>query len=65
MHQLKTFDFLFPKMSDHGISVIEGTGGCVGDYDLRTVNTLKTVIDKIMYWPEGFPPKDWDHLSPP
>lgn len=62
-HQIKTFDFLFPKMSDHGVYVIEDMGGCVGDYGLTTINTLKTVIDKIMYWPEGFKTKDWDHLS--
>ena len=62
-HQLKTFEFLFPRMSDHGIYVIEDTGGCVGDYSLTTVNALKTLIDRIMYWPEGFEPKNWDHLS--
>ncbi len=62
-HQLKSFDFLFPKMSDHGIYVIEDTGGCVGDYDLRTVNSLKTIIDNIMYWPYGLEPRNWSHLS--
>ena len=34
-----------------------------GDYSLTTVNALKTLIDKIMYWPEGFEPKNCDHLS--
>lgn len=62
-HQLKTFDFLFPAMSEHGIYVIEDTGGCVGDYGLSTVNALKTIIDKIMYWPDEYSPKEWPHLS--
>ena len=62
-HQLKSFDFLFPKMSDHGIYVIEDTGGCVGDYGLRTVNSLKTIIDKIMYWPDGVDAKHWPYVS--
>ena len=62
-HQLKSFDFLFPHLSDHGIYVIEDTGGCVGDYDLKTVNALKTIIDHIMYWPDGFAPGDWPFLS--
>ncbi|NNE37607.1 MAG: hypothetical protein HKN08_04815 [Gammaproteobacteria bacterium] len=62
-HQLKTVDFLLPKISTHGIYVIEDTGGCVGDYELRTVNSLKTIIDNIMYWPDGFDPGNWAHLS--
>jgi hypothetical protein len=62
-HQLRSFDFLFPTMSDHGVYVIEDTGGCVGDYDLRTVNSLRTLISEIMYWPRGFDPKNWPHLS--
>ena len=41
IHQLRTFSFLFPRMSEHGIYVIEDTGGVVGDYDLFTVNALK------------------------
>ena len=50
-------------MSDHGIYVIEDTGGCVGDYGLRTVNSLKTIIDRIMYWPDGFDARNWPYLS--
>jgi len=61
-HQLASFDFLFPTMSDHGIYVVEDTGGCVGDPELATVNSLKTLIDSIMYWPKGFQPEDWLHL---
>ena len=62
-HQLMSFDFLFPKMSDHGIYVIEDAGGCVGDYGLRTIKSMKTIVDNIMYWPNGFEPKNWPHLS--
>ena len=29
-HQLKTFDFLFPRLSTHGIYVVEDTGGEIG-----------------------------------
>lgn len=62
-HQLRTFDFLFPRMSNHGIYVVEDTGGCVGDHALRTVNALKALVDDIMYWPSGFEPRNWPHLS--
>ena len=60
-HQLKTFEYLFPKMSDHGVYVIEDTGGCVNDFGLRTVNSLKKLVDNIMYWPDGMP--HWSQLS--
>jgi hypothetical protein len=61
-HQLTSFDCLFPAMSDHGIYVVEDTGGCVGDPELATVNSLTALVDSIMYWPKGFPPSDWLHL---
>jgi len=66
-HQLRTFEYLFPQLSDHGIYVLEDTGGCVGDYNLVVVNALKTLIDETMYWPAGFEPSRWpelSHLSP-
>ena len=62
-HQLNTFSFLFPRMSEHGIYVVEDTGGAVADYNLKTVNTLKKLVDNIMYWPKGFNPKYWEHLT--
>ena len=62
-HQLRTFDFLFPTMSDHGIYVVEDTGGCVGDPELATVSSLMALVDSIMYWPKRFQPSDWMHLS--
>ncbi len=62
-HQLGSFDILFPAMSDHGIYVIEDTGGCVRDHDLVTVNSLKSLVDCIMHWPEGFEPRDWPRLA--
>jgi hypothetical protein len=61
-HQLKTFEELFPMMSDHGIYVIEDTGGCVADHELTTVNTLKPLIDSIMHWPTRYDPQDWPYL---
>jgi hypothetical protein len=61
--QLSTFEVLFPAMSDHGIYVIEDTGGVVGDFQLQTVRSLGTLVQDIMYWPAGFPPRDWPYLS--
>lgn len=61
-HQLKTFELLFPTMSDHGVYVIEDTGGCVDDFGLRTVNSLKELVDNIMYWPKGNA-GHWSQLS--
>jgi hypothetical protein len=62
-HQLKSFDILFPALADHGIYVVEDTGPVVGDYSLRTVNALKTIVDHVMYWPKDFDPKNWSYLS--
>ncbi len=62
-HQLASFDFLFPLLSDHGIYAVEDTGGCVGDSGLATVNALEALVDHVMYWPKGFRPADWPHLD--
>ena len=62
-HQLASFDFLFPTLSDHGVYVVEDTGGWVGDPGLATVNSLKALVDHIMYWPKGFRPEDSPHLD--
>lgn len=62
-HQLKTFEVLFPALSDHGIYVIEDTGGSVGDFELTVVNSLKPLVDSIMHWPDGFDPGSWPHLT--
>lgn len=62
-HQLKSFEVLFPSLSDHGIYALEDVGGGVGDFNLRTVNALKTLVDKIMYWPSDLHPREWRHLS--
>ena len=62
-HQLATFETLFPRMSDHGIYVIEDTGGCVGDTGLRTVNSMKALLDHVFYWPPGFPGERWRYCS--
>ena len=62
-HQLKSFSLFFPAMTDHGIYVIEDTGGCVEDLEFVTVNALKGLIDNIMYWPKGFDTGNWPHLA--
>lgn len=62
-HQIKSFNWLFPSLTEHGIYVIEDTGGAVGDFDLKTVSSLRKLVDNIMYWPEGFRPEDWAYLS--
>lgn len=62
-HQLKSFQWLFPVLSSHGIYAIEDVGGCVGDADLVTVNNIKILVDNIMYWPAGLSPREWSHLA--
>lgn len=62
-HQMKSFNWLFPKLTEHGIYVIEDTGGVVGDTELKTINSLRKLVDNIMYWPEGYRPEDWGYLS--
>jgi hypothetical protein len=62
-HQLTTFNALFPHLTENGVYVIEDTGGCVGDFSLRTINTLKPIIDHIMYWPKDVQPSDWAKLT--
>lgn len=62
-HQVASFNYLFPQLSSHGIYVIEDTGGCVGDFRLRTVNRLKTLIDSIFYWPPDRKDRDWTTLA--
>jgi hypothetical protein len=62
-HQMKSFEVLFPALSEHGIYVVEDTGGVVADYNLRTVNALKRLVDAIMYWPRDMDPGDWAHLA--
>jgi hypothetical protein len=61
-HQIMIFNALFPILPHNGIYVIEDTGGCVGDYELVTVNTLKSLIDNIFYWPNDFPASRWTEL---
>jgi hypothetical protein len=62
-HQLKSFSAFFPALTDHGIYVVEDTGGVVGDQELVTVNALKGLVDNIMYWPKAFDPVDWPYLA--
>jgi hypothetical protein len=62
-HQLVSFDTLFPLLTSHGIYVVEDTGGCVGDPGLATVRSLTRLVESVMYWPPGFRPEDWAHLT--
>jgi hypothetical protein len=62
-HQIATFNFLYPRLSEHGLYVIEDTGGCVGDFSLKTVEALKPMINDVMFWPEGRAPNTWGQLN--
>lgn len=62
-HQLNTFNWMFPSLNQHGIYVIEDTGGVVGDVHLATVGQLQELVKHIMYWPDGYNPRDWGYLS--
>ncbi len=62
-HQLFTFDHLFPLLAENGIYVIEDTGGVVGDTRLKTVNVMKSLVDHIYYWPDGFHGGNWPFLA--
>ena len=62
-HQLASFNWLFPTLTEHGIYVMEDTGGVVGDTELETVSRLRDLVDNIMHWPEGYRPEDWGYLS--
>ncbi len=62
-HQLRSFEILFPHLSDHGVYVVEDTGGVVGDTGHRTIGSLQQLVNHVMYWPEGFAPQDWGKLS--
>ena len=63
VHQLTSFNHLFAAMTSHGIYVIEDTGTCVGDHGLQVINGMKTLVDGIQHWPNGFPALDWPYLS--
>ncbi len=62
-HQLNTFNWLFPELNQHGIYVIEDTGGVVGDTGLETVGNLQALVNHIMHWPAGYDPGNWGYLS--
>ncbi len=62
-HQLKSFNILFPKLKSHGIYVIEDTGACVGDTQLKTIKQIKKLVDKIMYFPKGLSFDKWSSLE--
>lgn len=61
-HQLTSFRHLFPRLSQHGLYVVEDTGPGVGDQSLVTVRALQQLIPSILYWPDGFPGEDWRYL---
>jgi hypothetical protein len=62
-HQIASFNLLYPYLSEHGVYVIEDTGGCVGDFSLKTVNAIKPMIDSVMYWPEEMRSTHWGRLA--
>jgi hypothetical protein len=65
--QLRSFDYLFPRLTGHGVYVIEDTGACVGDFGSRTINRLAKLIEHINYWPSTMPcpwPPDMQTVAP-
>jgi hypothetical protein len=62
-HQVRTFELLFPTLSDHGIYVIEDLGGPAWDFAGRTTASLKPLIDAIMHWPSGSDPDKYLHVA--
>jgi hypothetical protein len=59
--QLATFDALFPALTDHGVYVIEDTGGLSGC--AQTVERMKELVDHVMRWPADWNPRDWPRLA--
>lgn len=60
-HQLLTFDALFPTMTSHGVYVVEDTGGLAGS--AKTVERMKELVDRIMYWSKDWYSEDWPHYA--
>ena len=58
--QLWLFDHLFPRLTSHGIYVLEDTGACVGDRRSRVIRRMAELVRQINYWPatmpDGWPP---------
>lgn len=57
--QIASFEFLYPRLSEHGIYVIEDTGLAYGDYSGQAVKSLKDLVDSVMYWPSGLEASHW------
>ncbi|WP_207477496.1 class I SAM-dependent methyltransferase [Arenibaculum pallidiluteum] len=62
-HQIKAFETFFPQLSQHGIFVMEDTGGVVSDFNNVVINALRNLTDHVNYWPPGFPCAEWPHLA--
>ncbi len=62
-HQITSALFFIPRLSEHGIYVLEDTGGVVGDFGNSTINYFRALTDAINYWPPGFPPERWPYLG--
>lgn len=62
-HQMASFNFLLPSMSDHGIYVIEDTGPVVNDSKLAVCKALSKLSSNIMHWPSGVDPSEWTKLG--
>ncbi len=61
-HQILSCNYLLPRLSDHGIYIIEDTGGCVEDSELKTVERFKRLVNSVFYWPRKGDPH-WTTLS--
>lgn len=63
--QLFSFNYLFPRLTSHGIYVIEDTGPCAGDYNSRVIARFAKMIRHVNYWPSAMPfPWPPDNLDP-
>jgi hypothetical protein len=60
-HQLITFNALFPALTDHGVYVIEDTGGLTGCS--QSVERMKEIVDHIMCWPPDWDSRQWLQLA--
>lgn len=63
-HMILAPKTLFPKMKDGGFFAVEDMIGCTGSGGRRPVaDYLKSLVDHVNYWPEGFPGCDWPKLN--
>ena len=58
-HQIATFRYLFPQLSDHGVYSVEDLGPNAGDWALDAPRYFQKMVDHVMYWPPEIHPENW------